>query len=280
MFAEMIRLFQERSDFFLQLTLEHIAISLVAIVLAIVIGGAMGILIAEVDRMAQPTLLVVNFLYTIPSIAMFGFLLPFSGIGNTTAIIALTLYALLPMVKNTKNRAANFKIIAIMAVDKQLLFKGADTKFAAFTDAITAAKAGTQVIIGGSKGDDVATYEALIAALGLTKDQMNYITYNSTSEAITAQLGGHVDFVMAKPAAASEYVTSGDLKPVLALSKERFGGNLADAPKLSEIGRRAPTGELSEDGMGFLCRAGAGTGSSAKATSSGRSPLLESKLKY
>ncbi len=103
MFAEMIRLFHERSDFFLQLTLEHIAISLAAIILAIVIGGAMGILIAEVDRMAQPTLLVVNFLYTIPSIAMFGFLLPFSGIGNTTAIIALTLYALLPMVKNTKN---------------------------------------------------------------------------------------------------------------------------------------------------------------------------------
>ena len=99
--AEMIRLFQERSDFFLQLTLEHIAISLVAIVLAIALGGALGILIAEIDRAAQPTLLVVNFLYTIPSIAMFGFLLPFSGIGNTTAIIALTLYALLPMVKNT-----------------------------------------------------------------------------------------------------------------------------------------------------------------------------------
>lgn len=101
MLTEMIRLFQERSDFFVQLTLEHIAISLTAIALAIVIGGAMGILIAEIDRAAQPTLLVVNFLYTIPSIAMFGFLLPFSGIGNTTAIIALTLYALLPMVKNT-----------------------------------------------------------------------------------------------------------------------------------------------------------------------------------
>ncbi len=118
MFAEMIRLFQERGDFFLQLTLEHIAISLVAIVLAIVIGGAMGILIAEVDRMAQPTLLVVNFLYTIPSIAMFGFLLPFSGIGNTTAIIALTLYALLPMVKNTQTGLKNVDplLIAFLAL--------------------------------------------------------------------------------------------------------------------------------------------------------------------
>ena len=115
MFSEMIRLFQERSDFFLQLTLEHIAISLVAIVLAIVIGGAMGILIAEVDRIAQPTLLVVNFLYTIPSIAMFGFLLPFSGIGNTTAIIALTLYALLPMVKNTHTGLKNVDPLLIEA---------------------------------------------------------------------------------------------------------------------------------------------------------------------
>ena len=115
MLAEMIRIFQERSDFFLQLTLEHIAISLAAIVLAVVIGGAMGILIAEIDRAAQPTLLVVNFLYTIPSIAMFGFLLPFSGIGNTTAIIALTLYALLPMVKNTHTGLKNVDPLLIEA---------------------------------------------------------------------------------------------------------------------------------------------------------------------
>ena len=40
-------------------------------------------------------------MYTIPSIALFGFLIPFSGIGDTTAIFALTVYALLPMVRNT-----------------------------------------------------------------------------------------------------------------------------------------------------------------------------------
>ena len=40
-------------------------------------------------------------MYTIPSIALFGFLIPFSGIGDTTAILALTVYALLPMVRNT-----------------------------------------------------------------------------------------------------------------------------------------------------------------------------------
>ena len=143
---------------------------------------------------------------------------------------------LMPMVANTKNRAANFKIIAIMAVDKQLIFKGKQTSYEDFAAAIEAAKAGTKVIIGGSKGDDIATYEAMIEEIGLSKDVMSYITYDSTGDAITAQLGGHVDFVISKPAAASEYVESGDLIPVLALSTERYGGNLADAPKLSEIG--------------------------------------------
>ncbi len=143
---------------------------------------------------------------------------------------------LMPMVKNTKNRAANFRIIAIMAVDKQLLFKGTTTKFNDFAEAIEAAKAGEQVIIGGSKGDDIETYEHMLESLGLTKDVMNYITYDSTGDAITAQLGGHIDFVISKPAAASQYVESGDLTPVLAFSTERFTGNLADAPTLSEIG--------------------------------------------
>ena len=55
----------------------------------------------RVQSSAKPTLGVVNFLYTIPSISMLGFLIPFSGVGNATAVIALTVYALLPMVRNT-----------------------------------------------------------------------------------------------------------------------------------------------------------------------------------
>ena len=154
---------------------------------------------------------------------------------------------LMPMVKNTKNRSSNFRILAIMAVDKQLLFScpgsEAKTDYAKaggdqndFAAAIEAAKNGTFVVIGGSKGDDITTYGKLLAEVGLTEQQMGYITYDSTSDAITAALGGNVDFVISKPAAASQYVESGDLSPVLALSTERFSGNLADAPTLSEIG--------------------------------------------
>ncbi|MGN8818392.1 tripartite tricarboxylate transporter substrate-binding protein [Oribacterium sp. HCP28S3_H8] len=143
---------------------------------------------------------------------------------------------LMPMVTNTKNRASNFRILAVMAVDKQLLLSDSATPYKDFAEAIEKAKSGTVVHVGGSKGDDIATFKKLLEEIGVTEDQMTYTTYNSTGDAITAALGGHVDYVMAKPAACTEYVTSGDLKPVLALSTERFGGNLADAPKLSEIG--------------------------------------------
>lgn len=143
---------------------------------------------------------------------------------------------LMPMVKNTKNRSSNFKIIAVMAVDKQLIFKSKDTSYTDFAAAIKAAKDGKKIVIGGSKGDDIATYEALIEEIGISKENMTYITYDSTGDAITAGLGGHVDFVISKPAAATEYVAAGSLIPVLALSTERYTGTLADAPKLSEIG--------------------------------------------
>lgn len=143
---------------------------------------------------------------------------------------------LMPMVENTKNRAANFRILAIMAVDKQLIFKGESTTYNSFEEVIAACESGTKVVIGGSKGDDVATYEALVAELGVSEDNLTYITYDSTGDAITAILGGHVDLVISKPAAASEYVEAGSLTPILALSTERYTGNLADAPTLSEVG--------------------------------------------
>ena len=143
---------------------------------------------------------------------------------------------LMPMVQNTKNRAANFRILAIMAVDKQLLFKGQGAKYDKFEDVIAAVQNGEKVVIGGSKGDDIATYQALVAELGVSEDNLTYITYDSTGDAITAALGGHVEYVISKPAAASEYVEAGSLVPILAFSTERYTGNLADAPTLSELG--------------------------------------------
>ena len=84
---DVISLLINRYDFFLQLLWEHIEISVLASVVAIIIGGLLGVLIYEYKRLAAPVMVMVNFLYTIPSISMLGLLLYVSGVGNTTAII-------------------------------------------------------------------------------------------------------------------------------------------------------------------------------------------------
>ena len=125
----MLTLFSERREFFLGLLWEHLEISLAAILIAVVIGGAAGILISEFQRAAKPALALINFLYTIPSISMLGFLIPFSGVGNATAVIALTIYALLPMVRNTHTGMANVSPAILEAAKgmgstrMQILFK-------------------------------------------------------------------------------------------------------------------------------------------------------------
>ena len=101
MIQEMWKLYLSRQEYFHNLLIEHLQLSAISIVLALVIGLALGILIAQQDRFSLPVLGTINFIYTIPSIALFGILLPLTGLGNNTAIIALTVYALLPIVRNT-----------------------------------------------------------------------------------------------------------------------------------------------------------------------------------
>ena len=101
MIQNIYHLLVENWSFFSGLLWEHIGIALLSSVIAIILGVVSGILLNEYRRAVNPTMMVINFLYTIPSISMLGFLIPFSGIGNTTAIIALTIYALLPMIRNT-----------------------------------------------------------------------------------------------------------------------------------------------------------------------------------
>ena len=97
----MLTLLVEKRDWFFDLLLQHIGISLVSIALAALIGLSLGIAIAAWRRGTKPVLALVNFVYTIPSIALFGFLIPVTGIGDLTAVVALTIYALLPMVRGT-----------------------------------------------------------------------------------------------------------------------------------------------------------------------------------
>lgn len=129
MIESMFFLLIDRWDWFFELLMQHIAISLVSVVLAIAIGLALGIAIAHWRRGAKPVLGLVNFVYTIPSIALFGFLIPLTGIGDITAIVALTIYALLPMVRNTYTGLTTIDPAVLEAArgmgstDRQLLYR-------------------------------------------------------------------------------------------------------------------------------------------------------------
>ncbi len=88
----------------LQLTLEHLWLVGVSTLFAMLIGIPLGIATAHFPRLNKPVLASANIIQTIPSLALFGFLLPVPWLGaraDRLAILALTLYALLPMIRNT-----------------------------------------------------------------------------------------------------------------------------------------------------------------------------------
>ena len=104
---QLIQILWDRRDFFLTCLLEHIRISLTAVVCAGVLGILTGVFISRHKKAAGIALGVINVVYTVPSISLLGFLIPFTGIGDKTAVIALTVYGLLPIVRNTYTRLVN-----------------------------------------------------------------------------------------------------------------------------------------------------------------------------
>jgi osmoprotectant transport system permease protein len=103
----------------LELTLEHLWLVLVSTALAVVVGIPLGILITRRPLLNKPVLGIANVIQTIPSLALFGFLLPAPWIGaraDRLAILALSLYALLPMIRNT--------YVGIKSVDRAIIEAG------------------------------------------------------------------------------------------------------------------------------------------------------------
>ena len=91
---------EQKGKIFDQL-LAHIGLTFISLLIAIAIGVPLGILIAKRQKFAPSVLGFVGVLQTIPSIALLGFMIPLLGIGPKPAIVALFLYALLPIVRNT-----------------------------------------------------------------------------------------------------------------------------------------------------------------------------------
>ncbi len=96
--------FWERRAEILALTGEHVVLVAVSTALAVAVGVPLGVALTRRPRLAKPVLGFANVVQTIPSLALFGFLIPLpliGGIGARTAIAALVVYALLPILRNT-----------------------------------------------------------------------------------------------------------------------------------------------------------------------------------
>lgn len=116
----------------LELTLEHLWLVGVSILLAVLIGLPLGVLLTRWAPARKPVLGGANIMQTIPSLALFGFLLPMPWLGQRAdriAITALTLYALLPIIRNTYAGISGVDPAVVEAgrgmglTDRQLLFQ-------------------------------------------------------------------------------------------------------------------------------------------------------------
>lgn len=116
----------------IQLTFEHLTLAGLATVIAAVIGIPLGIIITRIPSLSKPVLGTANVIQTIPSLALFGFLIPAPWIGERAtrlAILALALYGLLPLIRNTYAgiRGVDPGIVeagrAMGLTDRQLLFQ-------------------------------------------------------------------------------------------------------------------------------------------------------------
>ncbi len=99
-----MRLTPELAEEIGRLTLEHMQLVAISVLIAIAIGLPSGILLTRTTRLRAWILGFASVVQTIPSLALFGFLIPLpflGGIGERTAVVALVLYALLPILRNT-----------------------------------------------------------------------------------------------------------------------------------------------------------------------------------
>jgi len=101
---DLLRFYARNSAEVVGLVGQHVWLVAISTAIALVIGVPLGVLLTRRPALRTPVLGLANVFQTVPSLALFGFLIPLpfiGGIGATTAIVALVVYALLPIVRNT-----------------------------------------------------------------------------------------------------------------------------------------------------------------------------------
>jgi osmoprotectant transport system permease protein len=159
--------------------IQHLGLTFLSLLLAVVVGLPLGILIARKQKISSPVLGIAGVLQTIPSIALLGFMIPVLGIGAAPAIAALLIYALLPIIRNTYTGIKGVDPTVIEAAKamgmnkKQLLLK---VELPLAMPVIIAGIRTAAVINVG-----VATLASFVAAGGLGEFIFGGISLNNTN---------------------------------------------------------------------------------------------------
>jgi osmoprotectant transport system permease protein len=164
----LLRFFWQNHEQIVELTAEHLWLVGISTLLAVLVGIPLGIVSAHWPVWNKPVLGAANIIQTIPSLALFGFLLPVPWLGSRAdrlAILALTLYALLPVIRNTYTGIRGVDPAVVEAgrgmglTDRQLLFQ------VELPLALSVILSGVRVAVVVSVG--LATIAAAIGAGGL-----------------------------------------------------------------------------------------------------------------
>src|SRR6201996_6643403 len=170
---------RQQSDKLFTQTLQHIGLTFISLIIAVLVGLPLGIWITRKKQFAGTILGIAGVLQTIPSIALLGFMIPLLGIGAKPAIVALLLYALLPIIRNTYtgitgvDEAVKESALAMGMNKWQILFK---VELPLAMPVILAGIRTATVINVG-----VATLASYIAAGGLGEFIFGGISLNNTN---------------------------------------------------------------------------------------------------
>jgi osmoprotectant transport system permease protein len=181
--------------------LRHMEITGMAVLLAVIIGVPIGIYITKNRKISDTVINIANIFQTLPSLALFGLIIPILGIGVTPSVFVLFLYALLPIIKNT--------YIGVDSIDPAAIEAGKGMGMTMFQILyMVEIPLALPVIMGGIRISTVinigtATIAALIGAGGLGDFIFKGISMNSNNMILTgavpaALLALGVDFILGK----------------------------------------------------------------------------------
>jgi osmoprotectant transport system permease protein len=174
----------------LELTQEHVRLVAISIVVAMVIGIPLGILITRLRWLEGSLIGITGVLYTVPSLALFAILMPYTGLGRTTVIVALVLYSLLAIVRNTVAGIDDVPAATLDAARGMGMTGSQQLVLVELPLALPVVLAGVRVATVAAVG--IATVGALLGAGGLGRLIFDGISRGSTDRIVAGALGASV----------------------------------------------------------------------------------------